>query len=125
MEANGICISVGVSSGDIAKFNQEISSFFSNFEVQPHFLNLQVEIAKPEIVASGTNWQIRKSNNHFYNQYSVGEQGIVMGGIYYPINPELVDFKLGEDYAWAKFLNNTFPTYKDTIKRILRFFMHI
>ena len=105
LEANGICISVGVSSGDIAKFNQEISSFFSNFEVQPHFLNLQVEIAKPEIVASGTNWQIRKSNNHFYNQYSVGEQGIVMGGIYYPINPELVDFKLGEDYAWAKFLN--------------------
>ena len=105
LESNGICISVGVSSGDIAKFNQEISSFFSNFEIQPHFLNLQVEIAKPEIVASGTNWQIRKSNNHFYNQYSVGEQGIVMGGIYYPINPELVDFKLGEDYAWAKFLN--------------------
>ena len=105
LEANGICISVGVSSGDINKFNQEISSFFSNFEVPPHFLNLQVEIAKPEIVASGTNWQIRKSNNHFYNQYSVGEQGIVMGGIYYPINPELVDFKLGEDYAWAKFLN--------------------
>ena len=105
LEANGICISVGVSSGDINKFNQEISSFFSNFEVKPHFLNLQVEIAKPEIVASGTNWQIRKSNNHFYNQYSVGEQGIVMGGIYYPINPELVDFKLGEDYAWAKFLN--------------------
>ena len=71
LEANGICISVGVSSGDIAKFNQEISLFFSNFEIQPHFLNLQVEIAKPEIVASGTNWQIRKSNNHFYNQYSV------------------------------------------------------
>ena len=104
LEANGICISVGVSSGDIAKFNQEISSFFSNFEVQPHFLNLQVEIVKPEIVASGTNWQIRKSYST-YNHYSVGEQGIVMGGIYYPINPELVDFKLGEDYVWAKFLN--------------------
>jgi hypothetical protein len=108
LEANGICISVGVSSGDINKFNQEISSFFSNFEVQPHFLNLQVEIAKPEIVASGTNWQIRKSFNG-YNHYSVGEQGIVMGGIYYPINPELVDFKSDDDYAglisWTKFLN--------------------
>ena len=104
LEANGICISVGVSSGDIAKFNQEISSFFSNFEVQPHFLNLQVEIAKPEIVASGKDWQIRKSYNS-YNSWAVGEQGIVMGGIYYPINPELVDFKIGEDWAWAKFLN--------------------
>jgi len=104
LEANGICISVGVSSGDINKFNQEISSFFSNFEVQPHFLNLQVEIAKPEIVASGTNWQIRKSVNG-YNHYSVGEQGIVMGGIYYPINPELVDFKSDDDYAWTKYLN--------------------
>ena len=104
-EDNGICISVGVSKNDLTKFNQEIASFFSNFEVQPHFLNLQIEVVKPEITASGTNWQIRKSNNHFYNQYSVGEQGIVMGGIYYPINPELVDFKIGEDYAWAKYLN--------------------
>lgn len=104
LEANGICISVGVSSGDINKFNQEISSFFSNFEIQPHFLNLQVEIAKPEIVASGKDWQIRKSYNS-YNSWAVGEQGIVMGGIYYPINPELVDFKIGEDWAWAKFLN--------------------
>ena len=104
LEANGICISVGVSSGDINKFNQEISSFFSNFEVQPHFLNLQVDIAKPEIVASSTNWQIRKSVNG-YNHYSVGEQGIVMGGIYYPINPELVDFKSDDDYAWTKYLN--------------------
>ena len=104
LEANGICISVGVSSGDINKFNQEISSFFSNFEIQPHFLNLQVEIAKPEIVASGTNWQIRKSLNG-HNNYSVGEQGIVMGGIYYPINPELIDFKSDDDYAWTKYLN--------------------
>ena len=104
LEANGICISVGVSSGDINKFNQEISSFFSNFEVQPHFLNLQVEIAKPEIIASGTNWQIRKSLNG-HNNYSVGEQGIVMGGIYYPINPELIDFKSDDDYAWTKYLN--------------------
>lgn len=101
---NGICVSVGVSSGDINKFNQEISSFFSNFEVQPHFLNLQVAIAKPEITASGKDWQIRKSPNN-YNNWSVGEQGIVMGGIYYPINPELVDFKIGEDWAWTKFLN--------------------
>lgn len=104
LEANGICISVGVSSGDIHKFNQEIASFFSNFEVQPHFLNLQVEIAKPEITASGKDWQIRKSYNN-YNSWTVGEQGIVMGGIYYPINPELVDFKIGEDWAWAKFLH--------------------
>jgi hypothetical protein len=104
LEANGICISVGVSSGDINKFNLEIGSFFSNFEVLPTFLNIQNHIIKPEIVASGTDWQIRKSFNG-YNLYSVGEQGIVMGGIYYPINPELVDFKIGEDYAWAKFLN--------------------
>jgi hypothetical protein len=103
-EANGICISVGVAKNDLTKFNEEIASFFSNFEILPHFLNLQVEIAKPEIVASGTNWQIRKSFNG-YNHYSVGEQGIVMGGIYYPINPELIDFKSDDDYAWTKYLN--------------------
>jgi hypothetical protein len=104
LEANGICISVGVSSGDINKFNLEIGSFFSNFEVLPTFLNIQNHIIKPEIVASGTDWQIRKSFNG-YNLYSVGEQGIVMGGIYYPINPELVDFKSDDDYAWTKYLN--------------------
>jgi hypothetical protein len=103
-EANGICISVGVAKNDINKFNEEIASFFTNFEVLPTFLNIQNHIVKPEIVASGNNWQIRKSYNS-YNHYSVGEQGIVMGGIYYPINPELVDFKIGEDYAWAKYLN--------------------
>jgi hypothetical protein len=103
-ECNGICISVGVANADINKFNQEIASFFSNFEVLPTFLNIQNHIVKPEIVASGNDWQIRKSFNS-YNHYSVGEQGIVMGGIYYPINSELVDFKIGEDYAWAKYLN--------------------
>jgi len=104
LEANGICISVGVSRGDIAKFNQEIASFFSNFEVLPTFLSIQNHIIKPEIVASGTDWQIRKSLNG-HNNYSVGEQGIVMGGIYYPINPELIDFKSDDDYAWTKYLN--------------------
>ena len=103
-EANGICISVGVAKNDLIKFNEEIASFFSNFEVLPKFLNIQNNIIKPEIVASGTDWQIRKSFNG-YNNYSVGEQGIVMGGIYYPINPELVDFKSDDGYAWTKFLN--------------------
>jgi hypothetical protein len=103
-ECNGICISVGVANADINKFNEEIASFFSNFEVLPTFLNIQNHIVKPEIVASGTDWQIRKSYNS-YNHYSFGEQGIVMGGIYYPINPELVDFKSDDDYAWTKYLN--------------------
>ena len=103
-ECNGICISVGVANADINKFNEEIASFFSNFEVLPTFLNIQNHIVKPEIVTSGNNWQIRKSYNS-YNHYSVGEQGIVMGGIYYPINPELVDFKSDDDYAWTKYLN--------------------
>ena len=103
-ECNGICISVGVANADINKFNEEIASFFSNFEVLPTFLNIQNHIVKPEIVASGTDWQIRKSYNS-YNHYSVGEQGIVMGGIYYPINPELVDFKSDDGYAWTKYLN--------------------
>ena len=103
-EDNGICISVGVAKADINKFNEEIASFFTNFEVLPTFLNIQNHIIKPEIVASGNDWQIRKCNSS-YNSYSVGEQGIVMGGIYYPINPELVDFKIGEDYAWARYLS--------------------
>lgn len=103
-EHNGICISVGVAKNDLTKFNEEISSFFSNFEVLPKFLNVQTHIVKPQIVASGTDWQIRKSANG-YTHYSVGEQGIVMGGIYYPINPELVDFKNDDDYAWTKYLN--------------------
>lgn len=103
-EANGICISVGVAKNDLSKFNEEIASFFSNFEVLPTFLNIQNHIVKPEIVASGNDWQIRKSDNS-HNYYSVGEQGIVMGGIYYPINPELVDFKNDDDYAWTKYLN--------------------
>ncbi len=103
-EDNGICISVGVAKNDLTKFNEEISSFFSNFEVLPKFLNIQTHIVKPQIVASGTDWQIRKSANGHSN-YSVGEQGIVMGGIYYPINPELIDFKNDDDYAWTKYLN--------------------
>ena len=103
-EANGICISVGVAKNDLTKFNEEISNFFSNFEILPKFLNIQNNIIKPEIVASGTDWQIRKSFNG-YNNYSVGEQGIVMGGIYYPINAELVDFKSDDGYSWTKFLN--------------------
>jgi hypothetical protein len=103
-EDNGICISVGVAKADINKFNEEIASFFTNFEVLPTFLNIQYHIVKPQIVASGNGWQIRKSFNGHAN-YSVGEQGIVMGGIYYPINPELVDFKSGDDYAWTKYLN--------------------
>jgi hypothetical protein len=103
-EANGICISVGVAKNDLSKFNEEISSFFSNFEILPKFLNIQTHIVKPQIVASGTDWQIRKSANGHSN-YSVGEQGIVMGGIYYPINPELIDFKNDDDYAWTKYLN--------------------
>lgn len=103
-EANGICISVGVAKNDLTKFNQEIASFFSNFEILPTFLNIQNNIIKPEIVASGTDWQIRKSFNGHSN-YSVGDQGIVMGGIYYPINPELVDFKKDDDYAWTIYLN--------------------
>ena len=103
-EHNGICISVGVAKNDLTKFNQEIASFFSNFEVLPTFLNIQNHIVKPEIVASGNDWQIRKSDNS-HNYYSVGEQGIVMGGIYYPINPELVDFKSDDGYAWTKYLN--------------------
>jgi hypothetical protein len=103
-EANGICISVGVSKNDLTKFNQEIASFFSNFEVLPTFLNIQNHITKPEIVASGVDWQIRKSDSS-YNSYSIGEQGIVMGGIYYPINAELLDIKTEEYYAWTKYLN--------------------
>ena len=103
-KANGICISVGVAKNDLTKFNEEISSFFSNFEALPKFLNIQTHIVKPEIVSSGNGWQIRKSPNS-YNSWSVGEQGIVMGGIYYPINPELVDFKNDDDYAWTIYLN--------------------
>ena len=103
-EANGICISVGVAKNDLTKFNEEISNFFSNFEILPKFLNIQTNIVKPEILSSGNGWQIRKSPNS-YNSWSVGEQGIVMGGIYYPINPELVDFKNDDGYAWTKFLN--------------------
>lgn len=103
-EANGICISVGVAKNDLTKFNEEISSFFSNFEALPTFLNIQNHITKPEIVASGNDWQIRKSVNG-YNDYSIGEQGIVMGGIYYPINPELLDIKTEEYYAWTKHLS--------------------
>ena len=103
-EANGICISVGVAKNDLTKFNEEISSFFSNFEVLPTFLNIQTHIVKPQIVASGADWQIRKSFNGHSN-FSIGEQGIVMGGIYYPINPELIDFKSDEYYAWTKHLN--------------------
>jgi hypothetical protein len=103
-EDNGVCISVGVAKADINKFNEEIASFFTNFEALPTFLNIQYHIVKPEIVASGNDWQIRKCNSS-YNSYSVGEQGIVMGGIYYPINVELVDFKIGEDYAWARYLS--------------------
>ena len=103
-EDNGICISVGVAKNDLTKFNEEIASFFSNFEILPKFLNIQTNIVKPEILSSGNGWQIRKSPNS-YNSWSVGEQGIVMGGIYYPINPELVDFKNDDDYAWTKFLN--------------------
>lgn len=104
-EKNGICITVGVSKNDINKFNEEISNFFSNFEILPKFLNIQAEIIKPEILSSGNRWQIRKSPNG-YNSWSVGEQGIVMGGIYYPINPELVDFNDSDAYfAWTKHLN--------------------
>ena len=103
-EHNGICISVGVAKNDLTKFNEEISSFFSNFEVLPTFLNIQTHIVKPQIVASGADWQIRKSFNGHSN-FSIGEQGIVMGGIYYPINPELIDFKSDEYYAWTKHLN--------------------
>ena len=103
-EANGICISVGVSKNDLTKFNQEISNFFSNFEILPKFLNIQNHIIKPEIVIFGVDWQIRKSFNGHSN-YAVGDQGIVMGGIYYPINPELVDFKNDDDYAWTIYLN--------------------
>jgi len=103
-EDNGICISVGVAKNDLTKFNEEIASFFSNFEILPKFLNIQTRIIKPEILSSGNGWQIRKSPNS-YNSWSVGEQGIVMGGIYYPINPELVDFKNDDGYAWTKFLN--------------------
>ena len=103
-ERNGICISVGVAKNDLTKFNEEISSFFSNFEALPKFLNIQTHIVKPQIVASGVDWQIRKSFNGHSN-FSIGEQGIVMGGIYYPINPELIDFKSDEYYAWTKHLN--------------------
>jgi hypothetical protein len=104
-EANGICISVGVSKNDVIKFNQEIASFFSNFEILPNFLNLQSQIVKAEIVTSGADWQIRKSING-YNPYSVGNHGIIMGGIFYPINPELVDITNLVSYAWTKNLNN-------------------
>lgn len=103
-EANGICISVGVAKNDLTKFNEEMSSFFSNFEILPKFLNIQNHIIKPEIVIFGVDWQIRKSFN-VHNNYAVGDQGIVMGGIYYPINPELVDFKNDDDYAWTIYLN--------------------
>jgi hypothetical protein len=103
-EANGICISVGVAKNDLTKFNEEMSSFFSNFEILPKFLNIQNHIIKPEIVIFGVDWQIRKSFNGHSN-YAVGDQGIVMGGIYYPINPELVDFKNDDDYAWTIYLN--------------------
>jgi hypothetical protein len=104
-EANGICISVGVAKNDLTKFNEEISNFFSNFEILPKFLNIQTNIVKPEILSLGNGWQIRKSPNS-YNSWSVGEQGIVMGGIYYPINPELIDFNDSDAYfAWTKHLN--------------------
>ena len=103
-EHNGICISVGVAKNDLTKFNEEMSSFFSNFEILPKFLNIQNHIIKPEIVIFGVDWQIRKSFNGHSN-YAVGDQGIVMGGIYYPINPELVDFKNDDDYAWTIYLN--------------------
>ena len=104
-EDNGIYISVGVAKNDLTKFNEEISNFFSNFEILPKFLNIQTNIVKPEILSLGNGWQIRKSPNS-YNSWSVGEQGIVMGGIYYPINPELIDFNDSDAYfAWTKHLN--------------------
>jgi hypothetical protein len=104
-EDNGICVSVGVAKNDLNKFNQEISSFFSIFEVLPNFLNLQNDIAKPEILTSGNGWQIRKSAQGF-NSWSVGEHGLIMGGIYYPINAELVDFNdKDKDYSWTKNLS--------------------
>ena len=104
-EDNGICISVGVAKNDLTKFNEEISNFFSNFEILPKFLNIQTNIVKPEILSLGNGWQIRKSPNS-YNSWSVGEQGVIMGGIYYPINPELIDFNDSDAYfAWTKHLN--------------------
>jgi len=103
-EANGICVSVGVAKNDVIKFNQEISSFFSNFEVLPNFLNIQTQIVKAEIVTAGKDWQIRKSAGG-YTHYSVGDHGIIMGGIFYPINPELVDISNDSSYSWTKHLN--------------------
>jgi len=103
-EANGICVSVGVAKNDVIKFNQEISSFFSNFEVLPNFLNIQTQIVKAEIVTAGKDWQIRKSAGG-YTHYSVGDHGIIMGGIFYPINPELVDISNNSAYSWTKHLN--------------------
>ena len=103
-EANGICVSVGVAKNDVIKFNQEIASFFSNFEVLPNFLNIQTQIVKAEIIIAGNNWQIRKSVGG-YTHYSVGDHGIIMGGIFYPINPELVDISNNSAYAWTKHLN--------------------
>ncbi|NDB28904.1 hypothetical protein EB151_05060 [archaeon] len=103
-EKNGISISVAVSKNDVNKFNQEISNFFSNFEVLPNFLNIQTQIVKAEIVTAGKDWQIRKSVGG-YTHYSVGDHGIIMGGIFYPINPELVDISNNSAYSWTKNLN--------------------
>jgi len=101
-EKNGICITVGVSKNDITKFNSEISTFFSNFEVLPKFLNVQTEIDKPKILISGNGWQIRITST-IYNPYVNSGQGIIIGGIYYPINAELLDFKSEDNYyAWTK-----------------------
>lgn len=104
IEKNGISISVAVTVADVVKFNYEIANFFGNFEVLPNFLNIQTQIIKAEIVTYGKDWQLRKTPNG-YSNYMVGEHGIIMGGIFYPINPELVDISNNSSYAWTKYLN--------------------
>lgn len=99
-ERNGIMISVAVSNSDISAFVEKVRSFFTYFDNLPKFIGQEITINKSKNVLSGDYWSVEDGGKHIYNNRN---HQIIIGGISYPLNPNLV--KLTKS-VWCHQVNN-------------------
>jgi hypothetical protein len=99
-EPNGVTISLGVKSSDIAAFQRATKFALMYFNVQPNYVGMSDFTAHPvKYTAQGNGWKMR-SGDSVYDGVRV-----VQGGVSYPVNIETVHELLNDSESAHRVTN--------------------
>ena len=85
-EANGVEIQIPIKEEDFNRFINAIKKAFRFFKVKPIVTGGTIDWTDEKPIFEGDNWAS-------YEKFSFGEAYAVMGGVTYPIQPNMVDDK--------------------------------